>query len=63
MVDEYQMNLTRLVQPIDHLYKKTKTLWVLQEPVNRGKLKPEWQMISNELINLYNSAAIEVSEL
>lgn len=61
-LQEYQTNLTRLVQPIDALYnKKTKVLWALQEPVNEQKLKPEYQMVTNEQIDLYNKAAIEVS--
>ncbi|KAJ8948812.1 hypothetical protein NQ318_013464 [Aromia moschata] len=61
MLEEYQHNLTHLVQSIDRLHeKKTKILWALQEPVNQEKLKPEYQMITNEQIDLYNKAAIEV---
>ncbi|CAH0545848.1 unnamed protein product [Brassicogethes aeneus] len=60
-VHEYNLNLTRLVQPIDNLFKKkTKTLWALQEPVNPDKLEPENQMITNEQIDLYNKEAIQV---
>nr|CAI5835753.1 unnamed protein product [Callosobruchus analis] len=61
MLQEYQVNLTRLVQPIDSLHeKKTRVLWVLQAPINKEKLKPEYQPITNEEIDLYNKAAIEV---
>ncbi|EEZ99845.2 N-acetylneuraminate 9-O-acetyltransferase [Tribolium castaneum] len=61
MVEEYKVNLTRLVQPIHNLHKKkTKVLWALQEPVNSEKLKPELRIITNEIINLYNKAAMEM---
>ncbi|CAH1979746.1 unnamed protein product [Acanthoscelides obtectus] len=61
MLQEYKVNLTRLVQPIDGLHeKKTKVLWVLQAPINREKLKPEYQPVTNEQVDLYNKAAIEV---
>lgn len=61
MLEEYQVNLTRLVQPIDCLSeKRTHVLWAIQEPVNYDKLKLEYQMITNELIDSYNKAAIEV---
>lgn len=61
VLEEYTVNLTRLVQPIDALQKrKTKVLWALLVPVNTEKLKPEFQMISNSQIDLYNKAAIEV---
>ncbi|KAG5898071.1 hypothetical protein JTB14_001777 [Gonioctena quinquepunctata] len=60
-LQEYHFNITRLVQPIDRLYKKkTRILWALQEPVNEEKLKPGQQMVTNEQIDLYNKAAIEV---
>lgn len=61
MLKEYQFNLTKLVQPIDSLLdKKTKVIWALQEPVNEGKLKAEFHMVTNEQIDFYNKAAIEV---
>ncbi|XP_072399865.1 N-acetylneuraminate (7)9-O-acetyltransferase [Diabrotica undecimpunctata] len=60
-VKEYYMNLTRLVQPIDRLSRrKTWTLWALQAPVNEEKLKPDEHMVTNALIDQYNTAAIEV---
>ncbi|CAH1119727.1 unnamed protein product [Phaedon cochleariae] len=60
-LQEYQINVTRLVHPMDRLHeKKTKILWALQEPVYEAKLKPEYQMVDNDLIELYNKAAIEV---
>ncbi|CAG9855806.1 unnamed protein product [Phyllotreta striolata] len=60
-IDQYQRNITRLVQPIDLLYqRKTRVLWALQAPVNEEKLKPDQQLITNEMIDEYNKAAIEV---
>lgn len=62
MLEEYQLNLTKLVQSIDRLFeRKTKVLWTLQPPVNEEKLKTELKMVTNEQIDLYNKAAIEVS--
>ncbi|KAJ8915832.1 hypothetical protein NQ315_004645 [Exocentrus adspersus] len=61
MLQEYRKNLTRLVQPIDQLReKKTKVLWALQEPVNEDKLKHDYHMVSNELIDMYDKQAIEL---
>lgn len=61
VLDEYRVNLTRLVQPIDGLHKrKSEVLWALLAPVNPDRLKVEFQMISNTQIDLYNKAAIEV---
>ncbi|KAJ8956961.1 hypothetical protein NQ317_006732 [Molorchus minor] len=61
MIEEYQRNLSGLVQPINKLNeKKTRTIWALQEPVDQEKLKPEYHMVTNEQIDLYNKAAIEV---
>lgn len=62
VLEEYSVNLTRLVQPIEVLQeKKTRVLWTLLAPVNSAKLKPDFQMISNAQIDLYNKAAIEVN--
>lgn len=62
MLDQYKINITRLVQPIDQLHlRKTKVIWALQEPVSYEKLKPELQMVTNEQVDLYNKAALEVS--
>ncbi|GJQ87956.1 hypothetical protein Trydic_g12886 [Trypoxylus dichotomus] len=61
IIQEYSLNLTRLVQPIDHLRERKSTiLWALQEPVNTNKISSEYQMVTNEYIDLYNEAAAEV---
>lgn len=60
-LDEYKVNLTRLVTPIGRLHSvNTKILWVQQEPVNEDKLKQEFNMFTNRIIDLYNKAAAEV---
>ncbi|KAF5292887.1 hypothetical protein FQR65_LT11139 [Abscondita terminalis] len=60
-VQDYNFNLTWLVQPINLLHNKhVRILWSLQEPVNFSKLKSDLQMVTNEQIDLYNKAAIEV---
>lgn len=58
---EYSSNLTHLVRAINVVTeKKSRVLWTLQEPVNKEKLLPGRQMITNEQIDLYNKAAMEV---
>ncbi|XP_077291405.1 N-acetylneuraminate (7)9-O-acetyltransferase isoform X2 [Arctopsyche grandis] len=60
-LEEYRMNITRLVQPIDVLSgKNTNVLWLLQEPVDSYKLKPDYQVVTNQEIDLYNKAALEM---
>lgn len=60
-IQDYSLNLTKLMLPIDNLHeKKTRVLWALQEPVNSEKLSSDFQMVTNEQIDLYNKAAIEV---
>lgn len=55
-LDQYKRNITNLVHSIDRLYeRKSKTLWVIQPPVNEDKTNVE-----NNLLDLYNNAAIEV---
>ncbi|XP_046397120.1 N-acetylneuraminate 9-O-acetyltransferase [Ischnura elegans] len=63
---EYTYNLTRLVQSIDKITEKRKdgghshVLWTLQEPVDVDRLRPTRAMITNEQIDLYNKAAMEI---
>lgn len=59
---EYSVNLTRLVRPIDDLKKKnSRVLWALQEPINKDKINDVHDPLTNELIDKYNKAAIDVS--
>ncbi|KAI5719870.1 hypothetical protein M8J76_016173 [Diaphorina citri] len=50
-----QYNATAL----DHITEKSRVIWNLQESVNEKKLSPEYEMITNQLIDAYNKAAIE----
>ncbi|GFG40632.1 hypothetical protein Cfor_06669 [Coptotermes formosanus] len=60
-LQEYSLNLTRLVQAIDVISaKRSHVLWTLQEPVNTEKLHPARAMITNEQIDMYNKAAMEI---
>ncbi|XP_067001977.1 N-acetylneuraminate 9-O-acetyltransferase [Anabrus simplex] len=60
-LEDYTVNLTRLVLAIDSLSdKKARVLWTLQEPVDREKLHPARAMITNEQIDKYNKAAVEI---
>ncbi|KAF7268298.1 N-acetylneuraminate (7)9-O-acetyltransferase [Rhynchophorus ferrugineus] len=60
-LEQYRVNITRLVQPIDKLAaKKTTVLWTVQAPVNEEKLVPDKSVIDNNLLDLYNKAAIEM---
>lgn len=61
-LQEYSMNITRLVRSIDRLHElNSKVLWVLQQPVNEDKLPPDYNVVTNEQIDLYNKAALDVS--
>lgn len=61
VLQEYTMNLTRLVAPIDRLRKMhTKVLWALQQPVNEDKLGPDFKPVTNDQIDRYNKEALDV---
>ncbi|KAF5272738.1 hypothetical protein FQA39_LY07765 [Lamprigera yunnana] len=60
-IQDYNFNLTKLVQPINQLRERhARILWLLQEPVNPSKLSNDYWMVTNEQIDLYNKVAIEV---
>ena len=59
-LEDYKTNLTRLLSAIDALGSGTDILWVLQDPVVEENLPPESAMITNEQIDLYNEAAVDV---
>lgn len=61
LLEEYQRNLTRLVQAIDSLAaRNTQVLWKLMEPVDAEKLKNENKKITNANIDAYNRAAVQI---
>ncbi|XP_054721420.1 N-acetylneuraminate 9-O-acetyltransferase-like [Uloborus diversus] len=60
MYGSYQRNLTQLVPILNALTPITKVLWVLQDPVKTEKLHPSRKMITNEQIDMYNKAAMDL---
>lgn len=61
LLDEYKRNLTQLVQPIDSLSaRRTQVLWKLVEAVDDAKLNNDHKNITNNDIDAYNSATIEI---
>ncbi|KFM77879.1 CAS1 domain-containing protein 1, partial [Stegodyphus mimosarum] len=60
MFESYQRNLTELMPVLNSLTPSTKVLWVLQDPVLTEKLHPSRKMITNEQIDLYNKAAMDI---
>lgn len=59
-LEDYKANLTRLVPLLNRIDAVTKILWVLQDPVVPEKLHPSRTMITNEQIDLYNKAAMDI---
>lgn len=59
-LEYYRKNLTLLVPILDRLADSTQILWALQDPVVPEKLKPDRIMITNEQIDAYNKAAMEI---
>lgn len=60
-LEDYNSNLTRLLSSIESLGDGgSQVLWVLQDPVNPEKLSPDRSMITNEQIDLYNKAAMDI---
>ncbi|XP_025407376.1 N-acetylneuraminate 9-O-acetyltransferase isoform X2 [Sipha flava] len=59
-IQDYIANLTQLIQPINDISSKSTVLWVLQEPVEESKLDNSLSMVTNNLIDLYNEAAMDV---
>jgi len=59
-LEYYRKNLTLLLPDMDAISDTTHILWALQDPVSPEKLKPDRSMITNEQIDLYNKAAMEI---
>ena len=61
-LEDYRANLTRLLPEIDRFSGSgsSQILWLLQHPVKEEKLSEENSMITNEQIDLYNKAALDV---
>lgn len=59
-IQDYIANITLLIKPINDISSKSIVLWVLQEPVDENKLDNSMSMVTNNLIDLYNEAAMDV---
>ncbi|XP_014666297.1 PREDICTED: CAS1 domain-containing protein 1-like isoform X2 [Priapulus caudatus] len=59
-LEEYREVLTNVAPIFEQLKPYMKILWILQDPVLQDKLSPERQMITNDQLDLYNKAAMEV---
>ncbi len=59
-LEYYRKNLTLLLPNMDKISDTTHILWALQDPVSPEKLKRDRLMITNEQIDLYNKAAMEI---
>ncbi|KAK8724760.1 hypothetical protein OTU49_010911, partial [Cherax quadricarinatus] len=59
-LEEYKKNLTLLSSVLHQIGNKTQLLWMLQDPVVPERLKPERLAITNDQLDLYNMAAMEV---
>lgn len=55
----YKDNLAKLVSSFNRL-RETKVIWMLQDPIIPDKLDESRQSITNEQIDLYNKAAMEI---
>lgn len=59
-LDYYRRNLTIMLPYMDSLNQSTTILWALQDPIRHDLLRKDRQMITNEQIDAYNKAAIEI---
>lgn len=59
-LEQYRQNLTRLMPLMEEMGDTSQILWVLQDPVVEERLSPDRIMITNEQIDLYNEAAMEI---
>lgn len=59
-LEYYRKNLTILLPHMDSLNRSTTILWVLQDPIKHNLLSKDRLMITNEQIDAYNKAAMEI---
>ncbi|CAL4067516.1 unnamed protein product, partial [Meganyctiphanes norvegica] len=59
-LEEYKKNLTSLSSALNQIGNRTRVLWMLQDPVLPERLKPERAVITNDQLEDYNKAAMEV---
>ncbi|KAL6099945.1 casd1 [Pungitius sinensis] len=59
-LDQYKVNLTAIAVHLEKLADHAEVYWVLQEPVNEEVLSESRKMITNQQVDLYNEAAVDV---
>ncbi|KAM9738257.1 N-acetylneuraminate (7)9-O-acetyltransferase [Menidia menidia] len=59
-LQQYKVNLTGIAAHLEKLADYGEVYWVLQDPVNEDVLSESRKMITNQQLELYNEAAVEV---
>jgi hypothetical protein len=59
-LDSFRSNLTRLLPLINKISQNSEVLWILQSPVVEDRMIGPRKNITNDLIDLYNKAAINI---
>ncbi|KAM8766280.1 N-acetylneuraminate (7)9-O-acetyltransferase isoform 1-T1 [Acanthopagrus schlegelii] len=59
-LQQYRVNLTAIAVHLERLADHGEVYWVLQDPVNEEVLSDNRKMITNQQLELYNEAAVDV---
>ncbi|XP_075961635.1 N-acetylneuraminate (7)9-O-acetyltransferase isoform X2 [Anarhichas minor] len=59
-LQQYKVNLTAIAAHLEKLADHAEVYWVLQDPVNEAVLSENRKMITNQQLELYNEAAVDV---
>ncbi|XP_028284451.1 N-acetylneuraminate (7)9-O-acetyltransferase [Parambassis ranga] len=59
-LQQYKVNLTAIAVHLERLADHGEVYWVLQDPVNEEALSENRKMITNQQLELYNEAAVDV---
>ncbi|XP_024863613.1 N-acetylneuraminate 9-O-acetyltransferase isoform X2 [Kryptolebias marmoratus] len=59
-LQQYRANLTAIAVQLESLAERGEVYWVLQDPVNEEMLSENRRMITNQQLELYNEAAMNV---
>ncbi|XP_034560029.1 N-acetylneuraminate 9-O-acetyltransferase isoform X2 [Notolabrus celidotus] len=59
-LQQYKVNLTAMAAPLEKLAEHGEVYWVLQDPVNEEVLSDNRKMITNQQLEFYNEAAVDV---
>ncbi|XP_061616370.1 N-acetylneuraminate 9-O-acetyltransferase isoform X1 [Phyllopteryx taeniolatus] len=58
-LQQYKVNVTAMAVHLERLAQYGEVYWVLQEPVNEEGLRKDRKVITNQLLELYNEAAVD----